>query len=177
MNERLENLALDKAFNQLTAAERAEVLAFLTPEAYEQLRAALLAAPALDSGPGPGPELRARLLAQMAGRAGSGNGLNRRIPLWQAAAATALIAAAVWFFQKPVLREVAVPVVQVRTDTVFQEKIVWKERVRWREKTVYRDRVLPVAVAPLPEPPVTPAVPGTSLGAEPALMQFFVQVR
>lgn len=175
MNERIEKLALEKSFAQLDDAERAEVLAEMSPEAYRQLHALLRAAPALDPGPGPAATLRARLLTHIAGAAAGRP--PHRIPLWQAAAAVALAVAATLFFQKPVVREVLVEVVQRQADTVYIEKPLWHERVVWREKVVYRDR--PVALAPAPPADSIPVIftPGASLEKEPALMQFFVQVR
>lgn len=176
MNERIENLALQKSFAQLSESERAEVLAEMPREVYEQWYALLRTAPVLDTGPGPDANLRARLLTYITGTAAA----RRRpyqIPLWQGAAAVALAIAATLFFQKPVVRGVPETVVQTRTDTVFIEKPIWRERVMWREKVVYRDR--PVALSPMPPADSTRVLirPGTSLEKEPALMQFFVQVR
>lgn len=177
MNERIENLALEKSFEQLDEAERAEVLAGMSPEAYNQLHALLSAAPALDPGPGPAAPLRARLLTHMAGAAVAARRRPYRIPWWQAAAAVAVAVATTLFFQKPVVREVPVAIVQRQSDTVYLEKPLWRERVVWREKVVYRDR--PVALVPATPADSTPVIftPGTSLEKEPALMQFFVQVR
>lgn len=174
MNERIENLAIEKSFEQLGEAERAEVLALLSPEGYNQLHALLCAAPALNPGPGPDAILRARLLTYMAGAA---KGRPFSIPWWQAAAAVALAVASTLFFQKPVVQEIPAAVVRRQVDTVYIEKPLWLERVVWREKVVYRDR--PVALVPATPADSTPVIftPGTSLEKEPALMQFFVQVR
>lgn len=173
MNERIENLALEKSFEQLGEAERAEVLTEMPPEAYNQLHALLSAAPALDPGPGPDATLRARLLTHIAGAAVSAGRRPYRIPLWQAAAAVAVAVAATLFFQKPVVREVPAIVIQRQVDTVIIEKPLW------REKVVYRYRPVPVARAPLnPADSVRALIsPGASLETEPGLMQFFVQVR
>lgn len=175
MNERIENLALTKSFAQLTEAERAEVLAEMSPEAYRQLRALLRAAPALDPGPGPAAALRARLLTHFAAAAVPARRWPHHIPWWQAAAAMALAVAATLFFQKPVVREISTEVVQRQVDTVYIEKPQWRERVVWRTKVVYRER--PVALVPPADSVPVIFTPGASLEKEPALMQFFVQVR
>jgi hypothetical protein len=177
MNEIIENLALEKSFEQLCEAERAEVLAEMSPEAYNQLHTLLHIAPDLDQGPGPDASLRARLLTHMAGARVTAGRRPYRLPLWQVAAAVALAVAATLFFHKPVIREIPVEVVLIQTDTVYIEKPQWQERVVWREKVVYRDQ--PVATMPMPTADSTPVIftPGTSLEKEPALMQFFVQVR
>ena len=177
MNERIENLVLEKSFAQLSETERAEVLAGMSPEVYEQLHALLRTAPALDTGPGPDATLRARLLMHMAGAAVTARHRPYRIPLWQAAAAVAMAVSAILSFQKPAIREVPVEVVRLQADTVYIEKPMWRERVVWREKVIYRDR--PVALVPANPPDSTRILitPGTSLEKEPGLMQFFVQVR
>lgn len=192
MNDLIEQLALLKSFGELSQTERVAVLEEMSPEHYEQLRAVLLAAPSLDAGPLPSSALRARLLHRMSAKT-QPSVLSRKVPVWQAAAALALAVAVVWMLKVPVVREVevAAPVAQTRTDKIYKEKIVWKERWTVREKVVYRDRpVVPeIAQAVLPVPSGTPepvdfppedlSVPptGTSLGNEPALMDFFVQIK
>lgn len=173
MNEGIENLALEKSFEQLGEAERAEVLTEMPPEAYNQLHALLSAAPALDPGPGPDAILRARLLTYMAGSAVTAKGRAFSITWWQAAAAVVLAVAATLFFQKPVVREVPAIVIQRQVDTVIIEKPLW------REKVLFRYRTVPVAQAPVNPADSTRAIisPGASLETEPGLMQFFVQVR
>jgi len=193
MNELIENLAARKSFSELSAPEREAVLAGMSREAYEHLRAILLAAPALDAGPPPPPELRGRLLARMRAPAPSrvlARMLTMRLPVWQAAAALAIAVAAVWLLKAQNARHVIVPVTEIRTDTLYREKIVWKERVVVREKTVFREAPLAAAFAfektaprdavpeeiPAPifaEPPAA----GTSLKDEPVLMDFFVQTK
>ena len=191
MNELTENLAARKSFSELSQTEREAVLAGMSREAYEHLRAILLAAPALDAGPPPPPELRDRLLARMQAPAPSrrpARMLTMRLPVWQAAAMAIAVAAAVWLLKAQNVRHVIVPVTEIRTDTLYREKIVWKERVVVREKTVFREAPAAAAFAsektalrdavpeeiPAPtfaEPPAT----GTSLKDEPVLMDFFVQ--
>lgn len=192
MNELVENLASRKTFSELTETEREAVLAEMSPEAYENLRALLLAAPALDTGPLPPAALRARLLDRMAATAphrSTSGVLALCMPVWQAAAVLAIAVAAVWFLKAPVVQEVAVPVVRIQNDTFFREKVVWRERVVFREKAAPQEN--PALVIALPEPffPREPAVPeipsalfeqapaGTSLRDEPALMDFFVQTK
>lgn len=193
MNELIENLAARKSFSELTESERETVLAGMPREAYERLRAILLAAPALDAGPPPPPELRDRLLARMPAQRpsrGLAGALTLRLPVWQAAAALAIAVAAVWMLKAQNVRQIIVPVTEIRTDTLYREKIVWKERMTVREKTVFRER--PVAAASAPEkmaprdavPEEIPApifaeppAAGTSLKDEPVLMDFFVQTK
>lgn len=192
MNELVENLASRKTFSELTETEREAVLAEMSPDAYENLRALLLAAPALDTGPLPPAALRARLLDRMAAtapRRSMSGVLALRMPVWQAAAVLAIAVAVVWFLKAPVVQEVAVPVVRIQTDTFFREKVVWRERVVFREKAAPQEN--PALVIALPEPffprePAAPEIPsamfeqapaGTSLRDEPALMDFFVQTK
>jgi hypothetical protein len=80
-----------------------------------------------------------------------------------------------------------VPTVEVKTDTV------WVERIKWREKVVYKTQPLPEPlqepIAAIPDRVQTPnldsgLIPtplsqqhlGTSLGDTPELMSFFTQV-
>lgn len=78
--------------------------------------------------------------------------------------------------------------IQVRRDTVWQEKIVWRERRVWRDRVIFKEKSSyePIAVSPesLGHPEQTPelfqpefAVPrvGTSLNDAPELMRFFTQ--
>ena len=188
MNELIENLASRKTFSELSEAEREIVLADMSREAYEHLRAVLLAAPALDAGPPPPAALRARLLARMgaARPPAISRVLALRIPVWQAAAILTLAVAAAWFLKTPAIREVAVPVVRIQTDTFFREKVVWRERVVFREKSAPKERPEVAVSLPLiltgrePDTLVIPAGTfaqppvGTSLQDEPALMDFFV---
>lgn len=192
MNELIEYLAARKPFSKLTNAEREAVCELMSREAYEHLRAILLLAPALDEGPPPPAALRDRLLARMSaapGPRGLGRAMSLHIPAWQAAAAFLFAMAAVWFLKKEQVRTIVTPVVQIQTDTLYREKIVWKERIVLHEKTVYRNS--PVVKAAVPEasskkesiaeeiPAGAFTVPGagTSLKDEPALMDFFVQTK
>lgn len=193
MNEYIEQLALQKSFADLDPDEREAVLAVVSPETYEQTRAILLAAPALDEEQGPPLALRDRLTARMAAearRTQAPGGLRRPVPLWQAAAALlAGVALTAWFRPGPsvVVQELPVRIVETRTDTVTIRQVQWKERVVVQEKVVFRDTPgLPVA-ASMPE--ASPALPepvpfqpvgdqiGTSLANEPALLDFFIQVK
>lgn len=190
MTDYIEQLARQKAFDALSPAEQAAVLAAMPRERYEHLRAVLLAAPALDPGPPPSADLRARLQTHLAAKTRRVGLLNRRVPLWQAAAALVLAMTCLWFWKDDRVREVLRPVVQVRTDTVFLEKTLWRERVIVRETTVFRPRQLRLPVALAPEaPPDSSLLPGfalekwmapptgTSLANEPALLDFFVQTK
>ena len=193
MNEYIEQLALQKSFADLDPDEREAVLAVVSPETYEQTRAILLAAPALDEEQGPPLALRDRLTARMAAearRTQAPGGLRRPVPLWQAAAALlAGVALTAWFRPGPsvVVQELPVRIVETRTDTVTIRQVQWKERVVVQEKVVFRDTPgLPVAASmpeaspALPEPvPFQPAGDqiGTSLANEPALLDFFIQVK
>ncbi len=192
MNELIENLATRKSFSELSAAEREAVLTEMSRDAYEHLRAILLAAPALDAGPPPRAALRERLLARMPAQRpsrGLAGALTLRLPVWQAAAALAIVVAAVWMLKAQNARQIIAPVTEVRTDTLYREKIVWKERVVVREKTVFRERPAVMVSAPgtpifrecapaeIPVPVFTEPAVGTSLKDEPALMDFFVQTK
>lgn len=191
MYDYLENLARRKSFDALDAEERARVLAEMPREAYEQLRAILLAAPALDAGIQAPAALRERILAGMPRPSPRPAFFQRRVPLWQAAAAATVLLLAAAVCRKPDRADNGhAPVVQVRTDTVYVEKTVWKERLVWRERVI---RVKTISAAPVSVPvqvdtvrrvalnmslPVFPnAAAGTSLGNEPALLDFFVRIK
>jgi len=193
MNDFIEQLARQKSFAELDPDEREAVLAILSPETYEQTRAILLAAPRLDEAQGPPLALRDRLTAQMAAearRSQAPRGLHRSIPLWQAAAALlAGVALTAWLRPAPVVVVQQVPerIVETRTDTVFVREVQWKERIVVREKVVFRDA--PAAAVAVLAPQAFPALPaiapfqaaetplGTSLASEPALLDFFIQVK
>lgn len=192
MNDSIEQLAAQKPFDALSAAERALVLAEMSRESYEQIRVIILAAPALDAGLEPPLALRGKLLARMTAGAPARPPLwARPVPVWQAAAVLLVALAMVGLWKKETVREVSVPFVQVRVDTVFVPKIEWKERVVVREKLIYREKTpaAPIAVVPkstgtpLSETPEfpgydMPAAPvGTSLGNEPGLLDFFVEIK
>ncbi len=194
MNDYIEQLARQKSFAELDPDEREAVLAVVSPETYEQTRAILLAAPRLDEAQGPPPALRDRLTAQMAAearRSQASRGLHRSIPLWQAAAALlAGVALTAWLRPAPavvVVQQVPERIVETRTDTVFVREVQWKERIVVREKVVFRDA--PAAAVAVLAPQASPALPavapfqaaetplGTSLASEPALLDFFIQVK
>ena len=90
MNEKIEQLAREKDFAALSAAERNLVLEEIPESAYTQLRAVLLSARSLDSDRLPSEQLRNTLLAKMA-RQSKPTRVSRiwtaRMPVWQAAAA------------------------------------------------------------------------------------------
>ncbi|MCC6462032.1 MAG: hypothetical protein IT260_16275 [Saprospiraceae bacterium] len=192
MNDAIAQLARQNNFAQLDPAQRARVLEYMSAEEFDQLRHLLLSAAQLDAGPGPSAALQARLSARMAGRPGL---LSRPIPAWQAAAAVVLaVGAAAGWFKTPEAPAPAPPLVEYRTDTLYREKIVWKDRVVLREKIVLRE-------VPAPATPAAPLVPvsapmadrmrpepvlslefaepqqGSSLGNEPALLDFLVQIK
>lgn len=186
MNDFIEQLASRKSFEALSPAERAAVLAEMPREQYEQIRAILLAAPALDAGPPPSPALRARLQERMRAQAAPDRWWNRRAPIWQSAAITLLALACLWFWKANRVREQIRPVVQVQTDTVWKEKIVYRYLPAGRAKPL--SRIRPVAAVPPQQPdclplpglvPELPALPagGTALSNDPGLLDFFVQTR
>ncbi len=189
---KIEQLAAIKPFDALTAPEREFVLSEISRESYEQIRVVILAAPTLDQGQEPPLDLRTDLLRHMKTIAPASRPVwARPLPAWQAAAAVLLALALMWFWKIDSVREVPVQVVQVQRDTVFVPAIEWKERVVVREKVVYRVREIAQPVAsllPETEPPRSPETDfpdyefpttpvGTSLGSEPALLDFFVKIK
>jgi hypothetical protein len=189
MNEKIEQLAREKDFAALSAAERNLVLEEIPESAYTQLRAVLLSARSLDSDRLPSEQLRNTLLAKMA-RQSKPTRVSRiwtaRMPVWQAAAAVLMGIALVSSWRKEVVQERIVTNIEVRTDTVFQEKTIWRERIVWKEKQVVQEKQAPEPIAlTLDKQPYTPdeiVIPqtdlfaphvGTSLGDAPELMRFF----
>ena len=91
--------------------------------------------------------------------------------------------------KKETVQEQIVTQIQQRTDTVFQEKVLWRERVVYKERVVIQEKTSPEPIALVPEPtpekfaPETPfsatdfSTPrlGTSLGDTPELMRFFTE--
>ena len=62
--------------------------------------------------------------------------MSAHLPVWQAVAAVLLGVVAVWLLKKETVQEKIVQEIQIRTDTVWQEKILWRERVVWKERVV-----------------------------------------
>ena len=184
-------LAQEKDFAALSPAERAQVLAEMSREDYDQLRKVLRTSRDMDAQAHPPAALRARLMDRMTAQNPSpiNRILSAKVPVWQAAAALLLAVAAVAMLKKDVVVEKAITHWQVRVDTVFQERVVWRDRVVVWEKVVFREKTpeQPMALIPenkdsqlvVPNYPevewtVTPRL-GTSLGDTPELMSFFTQ--
>lgn len=192
MNDNIEQLAAQKPFDALTAAEREIVLPVVSRESYEQTRAIILAAPALDAGLEPPLALRDALIRHMKTTVPARRPVwARAIPVWQAAAALLGIVLLAGLLQWDAVGKMPAPVVQLRIDTVYVPKIEWKERVLIREKVVYHPpQTSAPAIAQAPpkgiplsetpdfpgsEPPDGPV--GASLGSQPELLDFFVKIR
>jgi len=191
MNEKIEQLAFEKDFSDLTAEERNLVLADMPEEAFKQLRSVLQAARQMDAGVLPPPRLKAQLLERMSAKPKPGlpgNALTARIPMWSVAATLFLGIAAGWLLKPTSVQEKIVSTIELRTDTVWQEKTVWRERVVWRERIVYPKKTADEPIAFLPEkidsqeleieftqPEFASPRVGTSLGDAPELMLFFTQ--
>lgn len=187
MNHFIEQLAREKDFAALSAAEQQCVLAEMTRAEFGQLHALLRTARQLDAEAVPPARLRARLVAEM-GSARKPGIWSAKVRVWKAAAVLLLSITAIWLFKKETLRETVVTETTVRVDTVWQEKIVWRERVVWKNKVVFREKSPQLPIAVLPQPPMpmpgendflspdlsTERV-GTSLGDTPELMGFFTQ--
>jgi len=62
--------------------------------------------------------------------------MSAHLPVWHAVAAVLLGVVAVWLLKKETVQEKIVQEIQIRTDTVWQEKILWRERVVWKERVV-----------------------------------------
>lgn len=191
MNEKIEKLALEKDFAALSASERNFVLEEMPETEYSHLRAVLLSTRGLDGDKLPSEQLRNALLARMARQSkatGSSQIWSARMPVWQAAAAVLIGIALVSFFQEETIQERIVTKIELRADTVFQEKTVWRERIVWKEKPVIQEKqAAEPIVLTLDKPQITPdeiGIPqtdlfaphvGTSLGDAPELMRFFTQ--
>lgn len=176
MDERIVNLVSSKNFVSLTTTEKDWVLDSMTEAEYQRLHEALQLAPAIDEKVAPSPHLRASLMAQFDKPVSIPAPPQPawyliRVPVWQAAAVLLLVAGGVasLFYTSPKPVEV-VRTIQ-NTDTVYVEKIVWKERVIVKKVKIKA----PPEMAASPDPAVNPEAPatGTSVAAQPELMQFF----
>lgn len=178
-----------KDFSALTRPERDRVLAEMPQEEYSRLRELLLAARNLDAAARPPAHLGAQLRAHMKAQAppkGFARLLALNIPAWQAAAALAVCLAATTFWQKEKIVENTITQWQVKTDTIWQEKIRWHDRIVVRERIVFQEKTPEKTVAYAAEPidsqlvsrtleteDLTPPHIGTSLGDAPELIDFF----
>ncbi|HAD12959.1 MAG TPA: hypothetical protein DCF33_11050 [Saprospirales bacterium] len=182
MLDKIEQLAEEKAFESLSHSEKAMVLSYMPREEYDQIRRIIQTAGVLDASVAAPERMRANLLAQFPKSKGG------VVSIWLALGILAAGWWLMWQFRPVKIQIKEIPVTQVKTDTV------WLERVQWREKVVYKTRVLQ-APSPNPEPlvsrsenkipwdeaPVLTTEPpalqhlGTSLGDMPELMSFFTQ--
>lgn len=191
MNEKIETLAREKDFAALSDSERSLVLQEMSQASFEQLRRVLLAARRLDVNVQPPAHLKGQLMDRITAvpkPAWLPRIFRVAVPVWQAAVAMALTAVVLWPRSADRVEIKYVPKVQMKTDTLWKEKIVWRERVVVREKRVYRDRpvVEPIAAwegktdtetveLELTRPEFTSPRVGTSLGDTPELLLFFTQ--
>lgn len=119
----IEQLMLRKDFIALSPAERAQVLAEMPQEEYEQLRQVLLATQKLEAEATPPVRLGAALKARMAAKTQPTllrRLLSAKVPAWQAAAVFLLGIAAVSFMKKTEVVEKTVTAWQTRVDTVYR---------------------------------------------------------
>ena len=143
-DERIEQLALTKHFDELNDSERALVLEQMSQVAYENLRTLLQTARQLDAGAMPPADLKLRLLRQLSAQPRPSlwsRGLRLQVSAWQAAAAVAALVGATWFLARRPTPLPAAPAILVQVqrdtvrDTIWQEKIVWRERIRPQDAT------------------------------------------
>ena len=194
----IELLAAEKSFDQPSESEKAQVLALMPAQRYTRLHELLRKAATLDANVEPTPELASRLQQRMMLRGSvlpqtPSPRLHRisrlRIPVWQTAAAV-VIAFAIGNWTKtqtsmPPAKPDMVVKTEIRTDTIFVDRIRWKEKVVWRTPATASPVVsaaenfsglaeTPAATA-LPEPGSDFAAPGAPIGEQPELLQFFTQ--
>ena len=193
MNEHIEQLARQKNFAGLSAAEQEMVLAVMPRDEFEALHEILLLAPTLDTGTGPAPYLKTALLGHLAaGRKPASGLLQKQVPLWLMAATTLLAAFLAFLLKKEPVPSIPAPVTATKTDTLYQDRIVWRDRFIVRKKIIYREKtaVEPLAKASqsnenqfftnqwpnssdtpdLSQPPL-----GSSLADEPELLDFLLK--
>jgi hypothetical protein len=201
----IENLMLRKDFAALSPAERAQVLAEMSQEEYEQLRHVMLAARQLEADAMPPAHLGAALKARMAAHAKPTvwrRLMSAKVPAWQAAAVFLMGIAAVSFMKKTEVVEKAVTAWQTRVDTVYRTANVpgghtanvpvgGKKRGSpsdTNSPAISKPTQLTTSMATAPEKQDTQsfnfelptrdmnnAHVGTSLGDAPELMVFFTQ--
>lgn len=176
MDEKIVNLVSHKNFESLTTTEKEWVLDSMTAAEYQRLHTALQLAPALDENVAPSPQLRTSLMAQFEKPVSllpspQPAWYLKRVPVWQAAAVLLLVAGAIAGLSHDDRKPAAVVQTIQTTDTVFVEKIVWKERVVIKKVKIK----VPAEMAASPDPAGKPDAPatGTSVAAQPELMQFF----
>lgn len=194
--ENIASLVEKGLFETLSSAEQQQVLAQMTAARFDQLHQALQQARTLDAEVTPPADLGLRLQQRMATlihHAPQVSFFHRlaswRMPVWQAAAAAAMLVFAVYKYGNTETVVPAPPLVQtlIKTDTVFLEKVQWKERIVWRERP---EKVTEPAANPavatvathavfpenrLPELPLEISSAGAPIGAQPELLQFFTQ--
>lgn len=190
----IEELALQKDFDALLPQERAQVLACMSQTEYEQLRLMLFNAPQLDADVVPPPALKGRLMAQMRAQKQapivSKRGLlHRAVPVWQMLLAAAVVIPLIYIALGAKNQGEMQPItlVQTKTDTVFQEKIIWRDRIKVRTRIVFREKPnqpematsdlfpVPIAVSPIDTTEINTISKGTSLADDPVLMGFFTK--
>ncbi len=158
-------------------------------EDFELLRSVLLSTRQMDNGLLPPAHLKARLLETMAMQRKPGlfkRICTAQIAMWQVLVLAALGIGLFCTLKKDKIQEKIITQVQVRTDTVWQEKTVWREKMVVRERVVFKGKTAPIPIAFLPEkvmgesiaqglsePEFSAPRVGTSLGDAPELMRFF----
>lgn len=169
MDMKIKDWAMYKDWVALTRQEQAQVLAQMSQREYLRLYQQMQGIRALDEVVQPPAHLRAQLMEQLADRQKVSDAQvwwQRKIPVWQAAAAIVLGILSTFWISRSEPRITEPSVVQVR-DTLLQERIVWKEKVVQKIRLVYRDR---------DSVPVVPNSPkGVSLEDAPELLGLFTQ--
>ena len=185
MNDRIESLLRHKPADQLTTAERAEVLEEMSLQEYDLLYRTRTALQSLDADAAPPPRLREALLAQ--GRK-SGAFAPKTRAGWRAVSGAVAVAVAVavagavavgawqWIAGQPA-REIFVEKVVVQRDTIFRTDTLWITRteVRYRERAVAaRSPVAATDINNLEKQPADrdSSTTGTTIADMPALMEF-----
>jgi hypothetical protein len=171
MHQTIETLAREKSFHLLSPDEQALVLREMPADEYDRLHRLLQAVSTLDTDLHPSAHLRSRVLAQLPERP---IWWNKPIPVWQAAAALMLGLGAIWLFQEKPAAPVPVERVVVKTDTIYQDRVVWKDRIVYRRKAAYPEAMVSIA-QPMQVDSAIPAKVGRSMADEPELAKFFVR--
>ena len=130
MNKKLESLLLNKKFSSLNASEQAYVAQHLSPEEYEKYRSIIWGSKKIveQQQTTAAPSVKANLMAAMATQKAPPSSITsiakHPVPLWQVAAAAAVLFFCCWNTwpqQQPLLQAEKEIVYVHKTDTVYKE--------------------------------------------------------